>query len=73
MLTHVSELSHSNVRNSGCSEWLFEACTVDKDWRVGAVHPDKVLFSPRRIYLGGKDKLSRVGILRSTGQARPEW
>lgn len=46
---------------------------MDKDWRVGAVHPDKVLFSPRRIYLGGKDKLSRVGILRSTGQARPEW
>ncbi len=39
----------------------------------GAAHPDKVLFSPRRIYLGGEDKGDRAGTLRSIGQARPEW
>lgn len=39
----------------------------------GATHPDKVLFFPSRIYLGGEDKGDSVGILCDIGQPRAEW
>lgn len=31
----VSELSHDNVRNSVCSDWLLEACLEHNDWGGG--------------------------------------
>lgn len=58
----VSELSHDNVRNSVRSDWLLGAFLEPMIGRE-ATHPDKALFFPSRIYLGGEDKGDCVGIL----------
>lgn len=68
---HVSELSHHNVRNSVCSDWLLQAWST-MIGEGGAAHPDKALFSRSRIYLGGKDKGDSQGWNSVLNGASPE-